>query len=307
MQAVLELDCFPAGMELFPAADDSAWEYIEKIIQESDYYIVIVGARYGSRDGNGLSFTEREYDLAAKLQKPILAFLHSEPQSIAISKADLNEADRVALDAFREKLRQSKLCNHWSSALELYGKVLSSLNRLKRSHPTGGWVRAGEVPAAELELELERTRLQLSKMTAELKDLKDKAEKSARSELLPPAKGWGELTSLQVDYESGHSTSRKTVRVKWEAVFKYIGPRMAECALSPTSIRTRLSKLCAESAEIRQEQKPTISQAAADKVVWQLQALGMIEMESAGWDRRWKLTDEGWKELDRLIVEEKAT
>jgi len=26
IQALLELDCIPAGMELFPAADDEKWE-----------------------------------------------------------------------------------------------------------------------------------------------------------------------------------------------------------------------------------------------------------------------------------------
>jgi hypothetical protein len=30
IRALLELDCIPAGMELFPAADDDAWTLIEK-------------------------------------------------------------------------------------------------------------------------------------------------------------------------------------------------------------------------------------------------------------------------------------
>lgn len=29
MQALLELDCIPCGMEYFPAADDSQWEFIK--------------------------------------------------------------------------------------------------------------------------------------------------------------------------------------------------------------------------------------------------------------------------------------
>ena len=48
MQALLELDCMPAGMELFPASNDTQWTWIKKVIDESDYYIVIVGGRYGS-------------------------------------------------------------------------------------------------------------------------------------------------------------------------------------------------------------------------------------------------------------------
>ena len=41
MQALLELDCIPSGMELFPAADDDQWTLIKRVINECDYYIVI--------------------------------------------------------------------------------------------------------------------------------------------------------------------------------------------------------------------------------------------------------------------------
>ena len=62
MQALLELECMPAGMELFPAANDTQWNWIKRVIDESDYYIVIVAGRYGSiSPDTGLSFTEMEY------------------------------------------------------------------------------------------------------------------------------------------------------------------------------------------------------------------------------------------------------
>lgn len=37
MQALLELDCIPAGMELFPAADDDQWTLIKRVIEDCDY------------------------------------------------------------------------------------------------------------------------------------------------------------------------------------------------------------------------------------------------------------------------------
>lgn len=48
MQALLELDCIPIGMELFPAADEEQWSLIKRLIDDCDYYILIVGGRYGS-------------------------------------------------------------------------------------------------------------------------------------------------------------------------------------------------------------------------------------------------------------------
>ncbi len=47
-QALLELDCIPSGMELFPAADNDQWTLIKKVIDDCDYYVMISAGRYGS-------------------------------------------------------------------------------------------------------------------------------------------------------------------------------------------------------------------------------------------------------------------
>ena len=56
MQALLELDCIPAGMELFPASSEDQWSLIKRVIDDCDYYILIIGS-YASdllrfREGN---------------------------------------------------------------------------------------------------------------------------------------------------------------------------------------------------------------------------------------------------------------
>jgi len=40
LKAILEIDHMPAGMELFPATDDTAWLLIRDVIDSSDYYIL---------------------------------------------------------------------------------------------------------------------------------------------------------------------------------------------------------------------------------------------------------------------------
>ena len=45
MQALLELDCIPSGMELFPAANEDQWSLIKKVVDDCDYYMVIVAGR----------------------------------------------------------------------------------------------------------------------------------------------------------------------------------------------------------------------------------------------------------------------
>ena len=34
IQALMEMDCIPAGMELFPAADEEQWAFIQKVIDD---------------------------------------------------------------------------------------------------------------------------------------------------------------------------------------------------------------------------------------------------------------------------------
>lgn len=50
IEALLQMNCFPVGMEYFNAADDSQWDVITSLIDECDYYVLIVAGRYGSID-----------------------------------------------------------------------------------------------------------------------------------------------------------------------------------------------------------------------------------------------------------------
>ncbi len=142
IQSLLELDCIPVGMELFPAADDDAWTFIKKAIDDSDYYVVIVGGRYGTVDDEkGISYTEKEYDYAAAQGIPTIAFLHEAPGSIPVEKSELDEVARLKLDAFRKKAER-RLCKYWRTPVDLGSKVSRSCTQLIKNNPTVGWVRA---------------------------------------------------------------------------------------------------------------------------------------------------------------------
>jgi catechol 2,3-dioxygenase-like lactoylglutathione lyase family enzyme len=144
MKVLLEMECIPCGMEYFPAASEDQWSYIKNLIASCDYYLVVVAGRYGSTDSAGLSFTEREYDLAIELGVPTLAFVHSDPESLAVKQVERGRQARGRLDRFRKKLK-TKLCKGWSSRHELGSVVSTSLMQLIKRHPGIGWVRA-DVP-----------------------------------------------------------------------------------------------------------------------------------------------------------------
>ena len=78
MKALLELDCIPSGMELFPSGDDSQWNYINKVIDNCDYFIIISAGKYGTIAKNGKSYTQLEYEYAVKNNIPTIAFLYKD-------------------------------------------------------------------------------------------------------------------------------------------------------------------------------------------------------------------------------------
>ena len=147
LKAVLELDHMPAGMELFPAIDDTAWNLIKSVIDASDYYVLIIGGRYGSVHADGLGFTEMEYDYAYTQKKPVIALIHGSPEQIPRGKTDTDEAAWGRLTKFKEKVRGRHTCQPWTTAQDLKSGVIVSLTSTIKRHPAVGWVRADTVPS----------------------------------------------------------------------------------------------------------------------------------------------------------------
>ena len=129
IQAIWELDCIPTGMEAFVASHESQWSVITRVIDECDYYVLVIGGRYGSVTGDGISYTEREYRYAKSSGIPVLAFVHSNPEQIPSVKVEKDAASQEKLDAFRAEVMKDHPVRKWSSPAELGGLVSRSLVR----------------------------------------------------------------------------------------------------------------------------------------------------------------------------------
>ena len=68
--AILSMFHFPVGMELFGAANEEQWEIIRETIDTSDFYVLIIGQRYGTvietGPDAGISYTEKEFKTRAE-------------------------------------------------------------------------------------------------------------------------------------------------------------------------------------------------------------------------------------------------
>jgi len=226
-QAILEAGCFPSGMELFPASDDSQWELIKRVIEESDYYIVIVAGRYGSLGAEGLSFTEMEYDYAVEKGVPVLGFIRDNVGDIPFDQTEKSEKGRKKLEAFRNKV-MSRTCRKYLTAAELGMAVMKSLMAEARIRPRVGWVRADQARSEEdvqrerkaIE-ELEAANEQIEELEREIRDRAILGDEIPQ-ELLAQGDDICELTVTFLDESKKHV--KEDIKLTWDEIFKVIGP-----------------------------------------------------------------------------------
>ena len=173
-RSILELNHIPAGMELFPAFDQSQLDFIKRVIDDCDYYLLIVGGKYGSVTAEGVSFTESEYDYAVSKKKPIIALLHSDISSIPSGKVE-NDGDRLdKLEKFKTKVSAGRLVKFWSSKDDLKSSAIISLTSSFDQKPQIGWRRNDSNPDPVIMQRMEELRARDENAREQIKFLRKK-------------------------------------------------------------------------------------------------------------------------------------
>lgn len=320
MQALLELDCIPAGMELFPASNEDQWSLIKRIIDDSDYYIVIIGGRYGSTNESGISYTEMEYRYAVEMEKPIIAFLHKKPEDIKSKYTEQSPDGRGKLELFRT-LAQKKMVKYWSSSSELGSVVSRSMVKLMKQFPATGWVRADnisdEISMREIfklkqENEELKNQLHLSKITAPIG-----SEKLAQGEdSIAISLNFIGITRNYAKYELAAS-----IITTWNDLFSIISPYMViECKEKQMklAITAYLKKIFEKEPKYQITDKKyssfsefEISNEEFQNIKIQFKALGLIAKSTKNRSVKdtasyWTLTDYGDYIMTQLIAVKKV-
>jgi hypothetical protein len=309
IQTLLEMDCIPAGMEMFPAANEDQLTLIKGVIDECDYYLIVVGGRYGSIDEAGISYTEQEYDYAVSKSIPVMGFVPSDPDLIPQGKTDKNDAAAAKLAEFKAKV-QTKMTKAYSSPEDLGGKVARSLSQLRKSHPRPGWVRGDQAMTAEVRTEIAELKAVVARFE---KEQAEGSMESAQSidETFAHGSENIELTLTHKGYYSyKHLEELGTLEYTWDDLIETLGPFMIDEA--PEAIlRKTLNQHMLHDVQDDVEgwenhwgsQSVEISDRSWGSITVQLRALGVI---STGSKKRtvsdkavyWKLTPAG----DRYLV-----
>ena len=312
IHALLELDCIPAGMELFPATDEDAWSLITEVIDGCDYYVLILGGKYGSTNKEGVGFTEMEFDYASSRGMPIICFLHENIENLTATKVESSELGRERLDKFRRKA-QEKHCKFWSTSHDLGGKVSRSLIQLKKRHPSDGWVPGKYAANQTMLAEMERMRARIVELECDVLLKKD-----------GPPHNFYELESgddclvLNYDIFTDNDKERETVEISvtWDKMFSYCGVALSgECTSQGLAEKMKLCFFHAVLAlydKYNTYENLFLYDVVEDQIRVQFQALGLIEHGTkkravSDTNTYWKLTPFGEKYLVQVrAVKKKA-
>jgi len=291
-QTIMELDCIPAGMEIFPAIDEEQFEFIKKVIDDCDYYLLIIGGRYGSVSEEGVSYTEMEYDYAVSKEIKVIAFLHKAPESLPFNKSEQTATARKKLAAFRDKAATSRLVKFWENANELPGLVALSLSKTIRTYPAIGWVRADSAVDPQIYKELNDLR-------RENQELKESVQRQPVIQSISDLAGLDEVVTLhgegQAPYNGRYVRRSWEANVTWGQVFGLIAPDLLSPqpdAMVAAYLAPKLKKL-----SNRDEITRVISVDNSDyqTIKLQLKALGLVQLISANNGLVWELTEAGEK------------
>lgn len=123
--AILSMHHFPVGMELFGAANEEQWQIISETIESSDYYVLIIGQRYGSVIETGIdagiSYTEKEFLHAVEKGIPVLAFLIDD--NVLVKPEHVEKEYTEKLTSFKTAVKTGRLVEWWTSPDDLAKKV----------------------------------------------------------------------------------------------------------------------------------------------------------------------------------------
>lgn len=221
--SIIEVGDFPVQMESFPASDQDAFELITSLLDQCDYYVLIIGGRYGTVSDDGVSFTHKEFRYALEKKIPVLVMLNDDRGKIPAEKVERTEEGLRRLEAFIKEASTGRTRKTWRTVGDLKSAVLNALANAKQTKPRIGWVRGDAVANVEVLEQLNEVRQENAKFREAIGTL----EVNIPHIPLPPIE-----EAVDVEFVShrpvrgGAYGSSGTVTTTWLSLFLHLHPNL---------------------------------------------------------------------------------
>lgn len=209
-QTLMEMGCLPARIKLSPTADEEQWSFVERVIDDCDYSLVILGDRYRSLTSEGIRSTERAYDYAVGRGIKVIAMIHEPPEQSPVGTIDRSPETVEALSRLRDKVSKGSLVKRWTQADQLPALVALSLSKTIKTYPAVGWARA--TASTEVLAELNEAGKRIKELEAKVAKLK--GELQARAAAKYEGRTFKELVrvlaGIEVDFQWNDGSTAKS-------------------------------------------------------------------------------------------------
>lgn len=129
----------PAGMEDFTACGEDLETYIKRVIDQSDYYILILGQRWGSAlpENENKSYTMMEYEYAKEKGMRIIPMIYNGKGNLCGNDLEINGEK---FEMFKKDVSKT-VPQYFVDENELIRKLTKALDVQIKKHPQKGWIR----------------------------------------------------------------------------------------------------------------------------------------------------------------------
>ena len=306
LTAVQEAEHIPSGMEMFPATDEEQFNFIKRIIDNCDYYVVIIAGRYGSLAPDGISYTEKEYDYAVSKGIRVLAFVRNE-NAIEDRNKDTDSAQIQRLAQFKAKVQTGRVVRPWNNKQDLVSSVIISLNKEISEHPAIGWVRANQVLSSENLVELS----QLRKEVAELREYKRQQGQNKQYNNIAGLEEKIPIHGKKYHLWRGDTISEEwQCDVTWKQLFMSIAPYLIEWPNDKT-VKNLMTNIAFSYTGIKTDDIVEINDQDFQTIKIQFMALGLVSVSNQKTTKGsvalfWNLTDTGKQLMMQLRIVQTA-
>jgi Domain of unknown function (DUF4062) len=195
------------------------------VIDECDYYLLIIGARYGSTDSEGINYTEREFDYAVSTKKSVIALLHSDIERLPKNNFDDDPALLNNLKTFREKIKTGRIVRMWNNRDQLMAGLYPAINTAIQIYPAPGWVR-GDAAASQ---ELLQQHVKSDSAYTDLQKAYDDIIENNSAKLSGLA-SLSDRFTIHFRYQELHGSKLAkrsgAVELGWDRIFMIVGPEL---------------------------------------------------------------------------------
>lgn len=221
-EAISKAGFVAEGMEIFPASSQRQFDFIKRIIDRCDYYILVLGGRYGSLFNEHTSYTRAEYEYARSKDIPILSLLHRNVDSLPSDKREEDEGFREKLEEFRLFVERTSLVDYWGTPDEAGMKAIAALSQEVAVNAGAGWIRGDYAATEDLLAEMNSLRKQNEELRAELSSANSAASASVVIENLADLDDDVEISVTL--WHSRYSDKVLAETLSWREILKIVGP-----------------------------------------------------------------------------------